>query len=583
MSDDRYRSDVCSFICDLEGNLQYLIEYCNISKVIKLEEHESGQVVPFYDGDDKKKRLEFVNKTGNTKLCFGGDSQDKGIGDIRIVLLFLDFRKRYKDRVHFIIGNRDCNKLRMATELGEAALASDEVANDKGFPYWVPADKRVTPVEALAKDGKTSPANPAADRLKWMLKHTLGSDGAFERRKWELEVMTGKEASDDDVVQSYRDEVDPSKEDDKQFMLRFLKEACLGFTYGKTLFVHGGVCDDNIGYIPGDPKEYKTLTEWIVALNKWKTQEIEDFTNHPTDGLNSTDRKGHGLMDYGTPCGGCMPRFDPEGKPRTVICTSPLEKGNAALLTDTVTDFLAKSNIFNVVVGHIPHGDCPTVIRTGEAILVMGDTSYSDMGHKTTRKVNGTDQTWVDNRGGAVSEILVWFDGRLEVHGYRKDKAAGEVENQIEYQLRYEQADKYVGRKVKDGDMKDYWVKARYKDGRYCLCLGQGFKLSYATKTEEEMAALVWDEKTEPKDPSKGVFNEFMTPVGSLAGSVGDVLASAWKDATDLTTDLTKQASDLVVKTASDVTTGVQGLVSPAGQDGEKEEEKEEEKKKAGQ
>eukprot|EP00961_Rhodomonas_salina_P270768 3658784-Rhodomonas_salina.3 len=112
----------------------------------------------------------------------------------------------------------------MATELGEAALASDEVANDKGFPYWVPADKRVTPVEALAKDGKTSPANPAADRLKWMLKHTLGSDGAFERRKWELEVMTGKEASDDDVVQSYRDEVDPSKEDDKQFMLRFLKE-----------------------------------------------------------------------------------------------------------------------------------------------------------------------------------------------------------------------------------------------------------------------------------------------------------------------------------------------------------------------
>eukprot|EP00961_Rhodomonas_salina_P270767 3658784-Rhodomonas_salina.2 len=53
-------------------------------------------------------------------------------------------------------------------------------------------------------------------------------------------------------------------------------QACLGFTYGKTLFVHGGVCDDNIGYIPGDPKacaaapEYKTLTEWIVALNKWK-------------------------------------------------------------------------------------------------------------------------------------------------------------------------------------------------------------------------------------------------------------------------------------------------------------------------
>eukprot|EP00961_Rhodomonas_salina_P104025 1400153-Rhodomonas_salina.1 len=93
-------------------------------------------------------------------------------------------------------------------------------------------------------------------------------------------------------------------------------------------------------------------------------------------------------MDYGVPNGN-------DGK--SVIYESFLKDGNAAPLQPVLVTSLAASGISTVVSGHIPHGDCPTVIRTrldeGGVTVVMADTSYSKMGHESD---------WgVDNRGGA--------------------------------------------------------------------------------------------------------------------------------------------------------------------------------------
>lgn len=280
MTSNNYSTDVCAYVSDAEGNLDYFVAWCKISKVVELVEDSNGYLVPFQEGKLTKMRMEFKDKRGNAKMCFGGDSQDKGIGDIRIVLLLLDFQKRYKNRVHFIIGNRDCNKLRLAGELSKDALDSDEVARDKGFPYWVPEDKRVTPEDALAKDGNSG--NKAADRLKWMLKHTMGSDGAFERRRLELMEMRGGDVTDGDVVKSYMESVNPKASEDEQFMLRYLRGGVLGFTFGKTLFVHGGLSDLNFGHVPGDATEYESLTDWIVALNKWKVRDSHLSNPFPT-------------------------------------------------------------------------------------------------------------------------------------------------------------------------------------------------------------------------------------------------------------------------------------------------------------
>ena len=92
-------SRVWSYVTDVEGNVNYWNNFINISRVVNREE----------DG-----RLTLKENSG---FIFGGDSVDKGNGDIRVVRDLLQLQRDYPDRVHLIIGNRDANKLRFSSEL----------------------------------------------------------------------------------------------------------------------------------------------------------------------------------------------------------------------------------------------------------------------------------------------------------------------------------------------------------------------------------------------------------------------------------------------------------------------------------
>ena len=107
----------CAYLTDVEGNLDYFYNYIEISKVLE------------WENKDTKNRLKF--KTKHTMLVFGGDSQDKGIGDIRFTKLLLDLKAQTgnEDRVEFIIGNRDANKLRLASELQKDCIDDPAVLN----------------------------------------------------------------------------------------------------------------------------------------------------------------------------------------------------------------------------------------------------------------------------------------------------------------------------------------------------------------------------------------------------------------------------------------------------------------------
>ena len=142
----------CGFLTDVEGNYEYFESYVKISKIIEWE-------------DDTKQSLRL--KDDDCYFVFGGDSQDKGTGDIRFVKAMNALKDRYPNRVFLIIGNRDANKLRLSTELGNQALESEAVLNDKEFPYWLAADKVVSPADYLKSN---SLPNDAVCRLKWLLK-----------------------------------------------------------------------------------------------------------------------------------------------------------------------------------------------------------------------------------------------------------------------------------------------------------------------------------------------------------------------------------------------------------------------------
>ena len=108
---------ICAYLTDVEGNLDYFYNYVEISKVLEWENKET------------KNRLKFKHE--HTMFVFGGDSQDKGIGEIRFTKLLLDLKaqKGNEDRVQFIIGNRDANKLRLASELQDDCIDDPAVLN----------------------------------------------------------------------------------------------------------------------------------------------------------------------------------------------------------------------------------------------------------------------------------------------------------------------------------------------------------------------------------------------------------------------------------------------------------------------
>ena len=447
---------VCGYLSDVEGNLDYFERYLARSEILEWE-------------DAAKSKLKF--KRSDAMFVFGGDSQDKGIGDIRFTKLLLALKEEYPDRVEFIIGNRDANKLRLASELQEECINDAAVLTDSSFPYWDAAEKRVTPQMFLDKNPVDNGGreNTAANRLRYILKHTMGADGAFERRREELSIIRkcGKEAvSDEDVVESYRNEVDPAKEGDN-FMLKYLQQGKLAYVFGDHLFVHGAVSGTNVGTVPGSTERIERVEEWVEALNAWCREEVAAFESDPYSGKNGRDRKGSGLMDYGVPGG---------NGGATVVYSHNLNNGNGEHIAPAVRWYLESNGIKSVITGHQPHGDCPLVIRSGQLTAISADTSYSQMGHKSA---------WgVDNRGDAVCEVMLYADGGSEVHGVLADGS------NVRYRLGGAGGgDKFVGRQLNSG----YWVKAK-KEGaegpEYVLCLGEGFKLTILRKTGREMDML---------------------------------------------------------------------------------------------
>ena len=159
-------------------------------------------------------------------------------------------------------------------------------------------------------------------------------------------------------------------------MLQYLQKGKLAYVFGSSLFVHGGLSVQNIGTVPGKKNFEISLQSWVKALNVWAQKEVKEFTEDPYSGKNTRSRKGGGLTDYGS---------GPNGNDgATVIFPHYLENGNSNHIPKEVQKYLMDSKINTVLSGHQPHGDCPNVICTGSVKVIVPDTSYSQMGSKSS-------------------------------------------------------------------------------------------------------------------------------------------------------------------------------------------------------
>lgn len=105
------QNSTVGYCTDVEGNYEYWKRYLKLSKV--LESSENG-----------------LQLKSNCYFIYGGDVCDRGVGDLRILQDLVSLKKRYPERVHLILGNRDINKMRLLTEL------QPESYSQPGETYW---------------------------------------------------------------------------------------------------------------------------------------------------------------------------------------------------------------------------------------------------------------------------------------------------------------------------------------------------------------------------------------------------------------------------------------------------------------
>ena len=112
-----------SYFTDIEGDKFYLDRYVDNSKILTWSEHERtnpDSPLSMYSSEEYTfpydRKIEFSNS--NSILVFGGDLWDKGGFDLYVTRQLLDLKRRHPDRVVWVLGNRDINKLRMTQELG---------------------------------------------------------------------------------------------------------------------------------------------------------------------------------------------------------------------------------------------------------------------------------------------------------------------------------------------------------------------------------------------------------------------------------------------------------------------------------
>lgn len=108
-----------------------------------------------------------LNLREGCHLVYGGDVCDRGPGDLRLIMDLLQLKQRYPNRVHFILGNRDCNKLRLLFEV------NDHVLRMSPKVYWLRESS--TSHQLVRPDGSifvnttdSSSHDTKGDRVKWV-------------------------------------------------------------------------------------------------------------------------------------------------------------------------------------------------------------------------------------------------------------------------------------------------------------------------------------------------------------------------------------------------------------------------------
>ena len=336
-SNEQFRIGYAS---DIEGHWDYFLDYVKRSNVLDWE------VVPSLVSG--KYNFHRLTLRPGTYFVYGGDSVDKGPGDIRFTRALVDLKQRYPERVHLLVGNRDLNKLRFQTEMGDFEMSLP--VEDIEKPFWdANAMSYKEFIENMGEGRPIQELNTKVNKLKWMLEHTLGCPETFEFRRQEIgilkqifgqypmdydsgvdfqltvldnvEIDSSISVTDDQVVDSFEHEVNHSMGSLRQY----LKHASIAAIIGNTIFVHGAIDALTMKFVPSliskfelptsiplslralvsntsteitsdDGMMIENVHEWVESLNNYLHRGLDDFEARPIWNKDRTTRGGEALL-----------------------------------------------------------------------------------------------------------------------------------------------------------------------------------------------------------------------------------------------------------------------------------------------
>ncbi len=390
-------------LTDVEGQWARVEQFLVNSKLLDRPHTDAGEA------SDDPEKIFMVGDVGT--FVYIGDTIDKGPENQKILRFLISLKTRYFSRVVLIMGNRDINKLRLLYELAPAALKLDDSNTEFDISHFRLKIWK-SQFEAFTKDADggakvsvdevptlyTNGQNVDADKVikaKFLLNMTMGCQPTFGLLRQEL----GPD-HDIDVVRFLE-----GLPKEGGLIHSYLRLAKIIFydKYTKTLFMHGGIADTNLGVVPSpvssdvDITTNAELIAWTKALNAWAQDRITDYDNGDYDaGLPlvlyqepAVLTSDAGITSWGPP------------NPESVVQVRPW--GNNAqgakdivMISAALQRKLIGAGVSRLVFGHSPVGEVPVYMRGVDGFEeIAGDTSWSTAASNATITVTPSGVTIV--------------------------------------------------------------------------------------------------------------------------------------------------------------------------------------------
>lgn len=320
-------------------------------------------------------------------VVYGGDVGDKGVFSLRLLRMLTDFKSRYPDRVHLIVGNREAKMTRVTEEAGDANSIKTRILEGKSV-FWnlssLPKDFAQREMESSGKScnlseyvGALSTKEAQVLYLKWMLRETMGCGPVkprgdidtfrlFKQEIAEIHSIDEAAVSNERVLDVLLKELEPGGAYHK-----YLTEGVLMKRIGETLFTHGAITAHNLGFVPELAERVADIDRWIRLVNEWYEAQIIAWASGKTAAPATSPPGSSALMWYLVQ------------NPLSVVTTNWYDdEGKISNISKSVTEYLLGGGVRRVISGHQPFSDCPLVLRPSDKLeIIIGDTGFSDMSH----------------------------------------------------------------------------------------------------------------------------------------------------------------------------------------------------------